>query len=148
MAIMQGGLIRIIIPRFGEAYTAQMGLTLNLVVFIAVAFVGEVWMLFVLIPFMAFGAVVGPALQGIMSNTVSEDAQGELQGIISSVNALAMIVSPIIMTGVFRIYTSPNAPVYLPGAPFLASAVLEIVALIVLLGYVRKVLSAKAEAAE
>lgn len=148
MAMMQGGIIRVIIPRLGEVRTAQLGLTLNLVVFVAVAFVGEVWMLFALIPFMAFGAVVGPALQGIMSNIASEDAQGELQGIVASVNALAMIVSPIIMTGVFRIYTAPNAPVYLPGAPFLASAVLEVVALVVLLGFARKVLLARAPAAE
>jgi len=148
MAMMQGGIIRLIIPKLGEIKTAQLGLALNFGVFMIAAFIGEVWMLFALIPFMAFGAVVGPALSGIMSNTVNEDAQGELQGIIASVNALAMIVSPMIMTGVFRAFTTQDAPVYLPGAPFLASAALEILAFVILIGFARKVLISKPGAAE
>ncbi len=143
MAIMQGGLIRVIIPRFGEMKTARFGLILNLVVFILVAFIGNFWLLFALMPFMAFGAVVGPALQGIMSNIVDEDAQGELQGIVSSVNALAMIFSPIAMTGIFRFFTAENAPIHLPGAPFLASAVLEAIALVFLIGLARRVFASK-----
>lgn len=142
MAIMQGGLIRIIIPRLGETKTAKYGLILNLAVFLIVAFVSNTWFLFALLPFMAFGAVVGPALQGIMSNIVSEDSQGELQGIVSSVNALAMIFSPITMTGIFRYFTSETSPVYLPGAPFLASAVLEVTALVLLVLFARNVLAA------
>ncbi len=148
MAMMQGGIIRLIIPKLGEIKTAQLGLALNFFVFILVAFIGEVWMLFALIPFMAFGAVVGPALSGIMSNTVNEDSQGELQGIIASVNALAMIVSPMIMTGVFRAFTAQDAAVYLPGAPFLASAAMEVLAFAILIGFARKVLMTKPSAAE
>lgn len=147
MAIMQGGLIRVIIPRLGETKTAKYGLILNLAVFLIVAFVSNTWFLFALLPFMAFGAVVGPALQGIMSNIVSEDSQGELQGIVSSVNALAMIFSPITMTGIFRYFTSETSPIYLPGAPFLASAVLEVTALVLLVLFARNVLAAKKQQA-
>ncbi|MEM9845436.1 MAG: tetracycline resistance MFS efflux pump, partial [Pseudomonadota bacterium] len=46
---------------------------------------------------------------------------GELQGIFTSVAALAMIGAPLAMTMIFATFTDQDAPVYLPGAPFLAA---------------------------
>jgi MFS transporter, DHA1 family, tetracycline resistance protein len=57
-----------------------------------------------------------------MSRRVPENQQGELQGVHSSLRALAMIVAPLTMTWVFGIFTRATAPIYLPGAPFLLSA--------------------------
>jgi MFS transporter, DHA1 family, tetracycline resistance protein len=53
------------------------------------------------------------------SRDTSPDAQGELQGVLASLNAIAMITSPLIMTSTFAAFTAPGAPVYAPGAPFL-----------------------------
>ena len=61
-----------------------------------------------------------------MSRQTPENQQGELQGINSSLNALSMIVTPLVMTTIFAIFTAPTAPIYLPGAPFLLSAVLMV----------------------
>jgi MFS transporter, DHA1 family, tetracycline resistance protein len=58
-----------------------------------------------------------PALQGIMSRTAPDDAQGELQGVISSTASLAMVVSPLIMTQVFAAFTAPGAGLFMPGRP-------------------------------
>jgi len=143
MALVQGGLIRVIIPRLGEMRTAMWGMALNFVVFIIVAFLGEVWMLFALMPLMTIGAVAGPALQGIMSQLVEDDAQGELQGIFASVTGIALILSPITMTSFFKYFTSTEAPYYLPGAPFLASSVLEISAIAMLFVVARRIFSKK-----
>ncbi len=132
MALVQGGLIRMIIPKLGEMRTAMWGMGMNFVVFILVAFLGEAWMLFALMPFMTLGAVAGPALQGIMSKLVEDDAQGELQGIFASVTGIALILSPITMTSTFKYFTSTDAPYYLPGAPFLAASVLEVSAMVLL----------------
>ncbi len=140
MAIMQGGVIRVVLPKLGEMRTAQYSLILNTVIFIAVAFIGKAWMLFALMPFMTLGIIASPALQGIMSKITADDAQGELQGIFTSVTGLAMIVSPMIMNGVFRIFTAPDAPVYLPGAPFLVAAALEFLTLLLLINVGRKLL--------
>ncbi len=140
MAIMQGGVIRVVLPKLGEMRTAQYSLVLNTVIFIAVAFIGKAWMLFALMPFMTLGIIASPALQGIMSKITADDAQGELQGIFTSVTGLAMIVSPMIMNGVFRIFTAPDAPVYLPGAPFLVAAALEFLTLLMLINVGRKLL--------
>jgi len=143
MALVQGGLIRVIIPKLGEMRTAMWGMALNFVVFIIVAFLGEVWMLFALMPLMTIGAVAGPALQGIMSQLVEDDAQGELQGIFASVTGIALILSPITMTSFFKYFTSTEAPYYLPGAPFLASSVLEVSAMAMLFIVARRIFAKK-----
>lgn len=138
MALVQGGLIRVIIPKLGELRTATWGMGLNFVVFIMVAFLGEVWMLYALMPLMTLGAIAGPALQGLMSRLVEDNAQGELQGIFASVNGIALILSPLMMSGIFRFFTFENTPVYLPGAPFLLSAALELIAMMFLLRLARR----------
>ncbi|MGB3148648.1 MAG: tetracycline resistance MFS efflux pump, partial [Paracoccaceae bacterium] len=74
----------------------------------------------------------GPALQGLMANGTPDDQQGELQGVVSSVSSVAMGLAPMVMTATFWLFTKPDAPAYLPGAPFLLSAVLMAICVAVL----------------
>ncbi len=133
LAIVQGGLIRMILRRWGERLTVIYGHLFDLAAFGAIAFVTSGTLMLILTPLAALGAVITPALQGIMSRMADDDAQGELQGVLTSVNALATILAPLLMTGVFAAFTGPDAPVYLPGAPFLVSFVLIAVGLTVFL---------------
>ena len=52
---------------------------------------------------------------------------------ISSVNGIAMIISPLVMTGLFRAFTREEASIYLPGAPFLLAGLLTLVSLAMLI---------------
>lgn len=131
MAIVQGGLIRIVLARLGERGTVVCGHIFDIGAFLALAFVKNGTVALILTPLAAFAAVITPALQGIMSRSVGADQQGELQGALTSVSALAMIVSPMLMTTVFAAFTGPDTAIYLPGAPFLLSAGLIIAGLIV-----------------
>jgi MFS transporter, DHA1 family, tetracycline resistance protein len=124
MALVQGGLIRVILRVLGERKTVFYGLVFNLFAFLALGLVESGTVALILTPLTALGAVVTPALQGIMSRTAPDDAQGELQGVISSTASLAMVVSPLIMTQVFAAFTAPGAAVFMPGAPFLVSSLL------------------------
>ena len=124
MAAVQGGLIRVILRHLGERNTVLYGLVSNFFVFLTLAFVRDGTVALILMPLTALGAVVTPALQGIMSRAAPDDAQGELQGVVSSTAALAMVVSPLIMTQVFAAFTAPGTPLYMPGAPFLVSMTL------------------------
>ncbi len=124
MALVQGGLIRVILRVLGERKTVFYGLVFNLFAFLALGLVTSGTLAMILTPLTALGAVVTPALQGIMSRTAPDDAQGELQGVISSTASLAMVVSPLIMTQVFAVFTAPGAAVFMPGAPFLVSSLL------------------------
>ena len=68
-----------------------------------------------------------------MSQRVADNAQGELQGALTSVSSFAMILSPMVMTATFARYTSENAPAYLPGAPFLLAMGLAMLGLVLFL---------------
>ena len=124
MAVVQGGLIRVVLRLLGERGTVIYGHLFDIAAFLALAFVTNGTLALILTPLAALAAVITPALQGIMSRAVGADAQGELQGALTSVAALAMILSPMVMTGTFAAFTAADAPVYLPGAPFILSAAL------------------------
>ncbi len=135
MAVVQGGLIRIILKWAGERFTVIYGHLFDMIAFFLLAFVTSGVIALFLTPFAALGAVITPAIQGIMSKIVSDDAQGELQGVLVSLNALAMITAPMAMTWIFAFFTSSTTPLYLPGAPFLLSLVLIAISLLVFLRY-------------
>lgn len=129
IVIIQGVLIRPILKRFGEKITALFGMFMHLLTFLAYPFMTETWHVFAFMPISVFSAVAVPALQGLMSNSVADNAQGELQGAMGSLTALATIISPFVMTRVFSYFTAETAPIYLPSAPFLLSAISVIIAL-------------------
>ena len=131
MALVQGGLIRVVLRRFGERKTVIWGQVADMGSFGLLAFVTSGTVALILTPIAALGAVVSPALQGLMSRMVGDDAQGELQGVLTSVHALSMIVSPLLMATVFSVFTRDGAPVYFPGAPFLVAMLLLGIGLVV-----------------
>lgn len=137
IAIVQGLLIRPIIARIGDRNAVILGLGIDVVAFIALGFVTNGWVALALTPLTALGSIAGPALQGIMSRTASDDQQGELQGALTSINAVASIVAPMMMTQTFFYFTHSNAVAYLPGAPFLLAAVLVVGAILVYLPMLR-----------
>lgn len=131
--IVQGWLIGKILARFGEVRTALAGFALNVAGLVGLAFATEGWMIYALMPVTALGAIVSPALSALMSNRTPDNAQGELQGVRTSVAGFTMIVSPLFMTQLFSFFTGDDRPFYFPGAPFLAAAILMAAAVLPLL---------------
>ena len=131
IAVVQGLLMKPILNRIGERNAVILGLSIDVLAFIMLGFVTNGWIALALTPLTAFGSIAGPALQGIMSRTASDDQQGELQGTTTSINAVATIVAPLIVTQTFWYFTAPENPFYLPGAPFLLSAVLTVGCIVV-----------------
>jgi MFS transporter, DHA1 family, tetracycline resistance protein len=126
VAIVQGGLIRFINPKLGNEKSAYIGLALYSLGLLLFAFASKTWMMFVfLIPY-CLGGIAGPALQSIISGEVPANEQGELQGALTSLMSVTSIVGPLIMTNLFSYFTSANAPVNFPGAPFLLGSILMI----------------------
>ena len=133
MAVVQAGLIRLVLKQFGERGTVFAGHLFSILAFGVIAAVTSGTWALVLTPLAALAGVIPPALQGIMSRQVATNAQGELQGALSSAVALAMIISPMAMTATFAHYTAPDASIYLPGAPFLLAMGLAIFSLFIFL---------------
>jgi DHA1 family tetracycline resistance protein-like MFS transporter len=135
----QGVLIRFVIPRLGEYRTAMLGLSMELLSFIGFVLAPTTWVIFALLPLSAVGMLAGPAMQGIMSRAVPDNAQGELQGVVSSVRAVASILAPTLMTGLFWLYSDDGWFFTFPGAPFVLSAFLMIIAIRIMWNFGRLV---------
>jgi MFS transporter, DHA1 family, tetracycline resistance protein len=133
MALIQGGLIRPILKTLGERGTVIAGHLFSIASLIGIAMITSGTWVLILTPLAALGGIIPPALQGIMSRRVADDAQGELQGALTSASALAMILSPLAMTYTFAQFTDAQAPIYLPGAPFLLAATLSTIGLAALI---------------
>lgn len=129
-AVVQGWLIRVLLKRHSEQAITVFGFLVGILSLVIIAFLTKDWMVYPLIPIMALGAVITPALTGLMSQQVPADGQGELQGAIASVTGITLIVSPILLTQVFGHFTGHEAPVYFPGAPFLTAALIMVLAMI------------------
>ncbi|SDM66519.1 TCR/Tet family MFS transporter [Maricaulis salignorans] len=130
-AIVQGGLTRIIVARIGEWRAYGIGFSIAALAYVGYGFVSEVWIFYVIMAFGSFAGIGGPAMQSICTRLVPANSQGELQGAMSSLQSLSMVIGPLTLPLVFRYFTTDSAPVYLPGAAFLLAAILTVLALIV-----------------
>ncbi len=129
VALVQGLLIRVLVPKMGEKNAVYVGLSLYAIGFVLFAYASEGWMMFAFMVPYALGGLAGPSIQGIITSQVPENAQGELQGGLTSMISVTSIIGPPIMTGLFAYYTQP-AITYFPGAPFLLGAVLTMISLV------------------
>jgi DHA1 family tetracycline resistance protein-like MFS transporter len=121
-AVVQGLLVRRIIPHFGELRSALIGSSITIVAYLLIAFAPFGWVVLLGITIQAGGAITNPAVQGLVSAAVPADRQGETQGALSSIQGLVAIVSPLVAGTVFAHFTGPYALILLPGAPFVVSA--------------------------
>lgn len=118
IAIVQGGLIRVINPILGQERSIWGGLVLYSLGLILFAFASKGWMMFAFLVPYCLGGIAGPALQGYMSNSVPPNEQGNLQGGLTGLMSLSSIFGPWLMTLVFHYFTAPGAAIQFPGAPF------------------------------
>ncbi len=132
MAVVQGGLIRIVLRWLGERGTVIYGHGFDVLAFLALAFVANGTIALILTPLAALAGVITPALQALASKRVPDDAQGELQGALVSAGSVASIFAYAVYPLIFAGFVSADR-VYLPGAPFLLSALLILAGLIVFL---------------
>ena len=139
MATAQATLVSPMIKRFGEKRTATYGMIAEVGTYTFFGFISSGFWALVFTPITALGGVTGPALSAMSSRLTPETQQGELQGINTSLNALAMIAAPLVMTWIFEVFTAPTAPVFLPGAPFLLSAALMVAVVIIFVAAPRAV---------
>jgi DHA1 family tetracycline resistance protein-like MFS transporter len=123
VAVVQGGLIRVVIPKIGQERSIWIGLLLYSFGLILFAFASEGWMMFAFLVPYCLGGIAGPALQGYMSGNVPANEQGELQGGLTSLMSLSTIFGPLIMTWSFAYFTKPDAPFQFAGAPFVIGAI-------------------------
>jgi DHA1 family tetracycline resistance protein-like MFS transporter len=122
--IVMGGLTGFAVPRLGERRAIVFGFALMTVGFLGYALAPQGWMIYPALVIGSLGGIANPAVQSVMSKQAGPNSQGELQGAVASITSIAAIISPLFMTQLFSHFSTPGAPVQLPGAPYLVSGVL------------------------
>lgn len=123
IAVVQAGLLPLMTKRFGEFRTLLFATIAAILGLIGFGFAGAVWAVVVFLPLAAMSDMAPPLMTALASNQVGEDEQGLVQGVIASLASVAAVIAPFALTDLFRRAVDDHG-IYLPGAPFLVSAVL------------------------
>jgi DHA1 family tetracycline resistance protein-like MFS transporter len=137
-ALAQGLAVGPVVKRLGERRAMLAGFGLFSISFLGYAFATSGWMMyFWIVPF-SLGSIASIATMALLSKQVPANQQGELQGAVSSLRSITACVAPLMMTGLFSYFTSPAAPFQFPGASFFAASVLTLIALLLVMGVLRR----------
>ncbi len=123
-AIVSAGLTGKMVKKLGERKAIIFGLIVGSISFLVYGLATKGWMMYAMIVLGSIGGIGGAAIQSLITKLVSASEQGAVQGVISSIQAVAAIIGPLMATNLFAYFTSPAAPVHLPGAAFIASSIL------------------------
>lgn len=131
-ALTQGFLIGPVIKKIGDSATVLIGMVIASIAFFGMSYIHTPVGLYGYLIIGAFSGLAPPAINGLMSRQVPDNAQGELQGAVNAANALTAIIGPVAATQLFSFFTtSPKAPGYFPGVPFLGAGILVVIACVV-----------------
>ena len=124
MAVVQGGLTGPAVKWMGESRTALLGLTVGTLVAFAYGLAPNLAWVLVLLVLHAPEGLAMPAMIAMMSREVPENAQGEMQGGIASVQNLSMIIGGLFFSQVFGYFMRPDAPIQSPNVAFFVAGIL------------------------
>ncbi|MDP3691969.1 TCR/Tet family MFS transporter [Bradyrhizobium sp.] len=129
--VVQGAAIGPIVRRFGERRALMLGLGCGAVGFLIFGLAPTGPLSWLGIPVMALWGLSGAAIQALMTQLVALDQQGQLQGATTSVQSVSQMIGPFLFTLTFAYFIGAQAPLQMPGAPFLLAAALLLLALVI-----------------
>jgi MFS transporter, DHA1 family, tetracycline resistance protein len=129
MALVQGVLVRAVVPRLGERRALMLGLVMGVLAQAGLGLANRGSVLLAVIPLLALGGLAGPAVQAIISREVGPSEQGEIQGALSSLNGIAAIAGPLIGTTLLARFSPADASPHVPGAAFFAASLFNVLGL-------------------
>jgi DHA1 family tetracycline resistance protein-like MFS transporter len=127
--IVQGGLIRPVIKRFGERVTLRIGLIFGIAGLVGFGLAATAVAFWLSIPLLALWGFANAASMGLMSRRVGPSEQGQLQGANASLLGIANLIGPALFTQTFALFIGSGASWHVPGASFLLAALLLVAAL-------------------
>lgn len=128
--IVQAGLVKRIVERFGERRALLAGLLCGGAGYAVYGLAPTGFAFLGALPVFAFMGLVGPAAQALMTRHVGPSEQGRLQGANSSIMGITGMIGPGLFTLTFASFIGAHRDWRLPGAPFLLAALLMAMAVV------------------
>ena len=127
IALVQGGVLRRLAPRFGDRRLAVAGLALLIPGFVLVGFARSTGVLYAGLGAMAFGsALATPTLSALVSQYAPRDQQGLALGLFRSLSSLSRAIGPILGGLLYWRFGSES--------PYVVGALLVLLPLVLSLG--------------
>jgi DHA1 family tetracycline resistance protein-like MFS transporter len=122
-------LIAPIVRRIGERSATLLGLSLGALsaMIIALAYTGSLF--YISIPIASLAGIATPSLMAIASRKASDSEQGRLQGTLGSLQGIAMMVAPLVLSEIFAVAIQRGGRAY-AGVPFAFTSLVLCVALL------------------
>ena len=122
--IVQGGLVRRVVPKIGERRALAVGLLFGALGFFMYGLAPTGIIFLVGIPIMSLWGFAMPSAQAIMTKHVSVSEQGQLQGANASLMSLAGVFAPALFSQIFSATLDT-----VPGAAFMLAGVMLLLAM-------------------
>ncbi|MRX10243.1 MFS transporter [Pseudoduganella sp. FT25W] len=130
-AVVQAGLLGLLIKRFGEVRLAQLGMLSGCVTYLLYGLATHGWMMYVLILCNVLSFAIGPALQSIISKDTAADQQGELMGSLQSISSVGVIFMPLLGSAILGEVSHLASSDWRVGSTFYLCAAMQAVAVLV-----------------
>ena len=137
-AVVQAGLLALLIRRFGEVRLSLMGIASGALAFLAYGLATQGWMMYVFILCNVLAFAATPALQAIVSKATPGAEQGELMGSLQSIGSLGVIVTPLVGTSILAAASHLPPADWRIGSHFFLCAAMQALAVLMAWRYFRR----------
>ena len=137
-AVVQAGLLGMLIKRFGETRLTLIGLASGCITYLLYGLATQGWMMYVFILCNLLAFAAGPALQGIISKSTPANEQGELMGSLQSISSAGVIVMPLLGSAILGEVSHLPASDWRVGSTFFVCAAMQAIAIVVAYRYFGK----------
>ncbi len=138
MAFVQGVLTGPAVKLLGERGTAILGMVMAMICTLGFANSPSLAFVLVFLVLHSPEGLVHPMLTALMSKEVPADAQGELQGGISSIMSLSMLFGTVFYSQIFGYFLHPGSWVTSPDVIFYVASSLFMTSLLLFLAFYRQ----------
>lgn len=128
--IAQAVVVQVVMPRMKMRTVIWLALLVEMIALVGIGLASAGWFVYLMVTTALISTMQDPAIRQALSARIPEDAQGELQGGLSALTSVAMIVSPLIYNGMFTLTAGEDAIYYLPGSPFIVAAAMSGLAMV------------------
>ncbi|MEN7341285.1 MAG: TCR/Tet family MFS transporter [Pseudomonadota bacterium] len=128
--VAQALVLQYVLPKISMRTAIWIALLVEAIALLGIGLATAGWFVYAMVTTALISTMQDPAIRQSLSSRVPEDAQGELQGGLSALTSVAMIMSPLIYNGTFTLTAGDDALYYFPGSPFVIAALMSGLALV------------------